>query len=130
LNHGIIAFKLFSTLPKPIFLRSADCLHLVTALDAGFTKICTPDPHQIGAAGALGSSVEVIHLVTNIGPAVGTTHQSKLIPLVIPPPLFVAPPLPKTVGRLCSGDSSAEQAAKTSPAQTTTPTLISANIRL
>jgi predicted nucleic acid-binding protein len=41
-------------LPETIFLRTADCLHLVTALHHGFTEIHTHDVHQIRAASALG----------------------------------------------------------------------------
>lgn len=44
----------FTTLPESIFLRTADCLHLVTALHHGFREIYTHDVHQIRAASALG----------------------------------------------------------------------------
>jgi predicted nucleic acid-binding protein len=46
--------KTFTTLPENIFLRTADCLHLVTALHHGFAEIHTHDIHQIEAASALG----------------------------------------------------------------------------
>lgn len=46
--------KTFTTLPENIFLRTADCLHLVTALHHGFPEIHTHDAHQIQAASALG----------------------------------------------------------------------------
>lgn len=46
--------KTFTTLPENIFLRTADCLHLVTALHHGFAEIHTHDTHQIQAAAALG----------------------------------------------------------------------------
>lgn len=46
--------KTFTTLPETIFLRTADCLHLVTALHHGFGEIHTHDTHQIQAAAALG----------------------------------------------------------------------------
>jgi hypothetical protein len=48
------AAKSYATLPDSVFLRSADCLHLVTALHYGFTEILTFDRHQILAAKALG----------------------------------------------------------------------------
>jgi predicted nucleic acid-binding protein len=48
------AAKTYMTLPDSVFLRSADCLHLVTAIPHGFAGICTFDKHQIGAAVALG----------------------------------------------------------------------------
>jgi predicted nucleic acid-binding protein len=48
------AVKIYSVLPETIFLRTADCLHLVTALHHGFTEIHTHDVHQIRAASALG----------------------------------------------------------------------------
>lgn len=46
--------KTFTILPENIFLRTADCLHLVTALHHGFLKIYTHDTHQIQAASVLG----------------------------------------------------------------------------
>lgn len=46
--------KTFTTLPETIFLRTADCLHLVTALHHGFAEIHTHDTHQLRAAWALG----------------------------------------------------------------------------
>ena len=48
------AAKIYTTLPDSVFLRSADCLHLVTALHHGFTDIYTYDVHQTDAAVALG----------------------------------------------------------------------------
>ena len=44
----------YTTLPETVFLRSADCLHLVTALHYNFAEIYTHDSHQIDAASALG----------------------------------------------------------------------------
>lgn len=44
----------FSTLPEDTFLRSSDCLHLVTALHHNFADIFTHDKHQTMAAKALG----------------------------------------------------------------------------
>ena len=49
--------KMFTTLPETILLRTADCLHLVTALHHGFSEIHTHDNHQIQAAPALGLTV-------------------------------------------------------------------------
>jgi predicted nucleic acid-binding protein len=48
------AAKTYTTLPDSVFLRSADCLHLMTALHHGFTEIYTYDRHQTLAAQALG----------------------------------------------------------------------------
>lgn len=48
------AANVFCTLPPTVFLRGADCLHLVTALRHGFTEIYTHDIHQQKAAPALG----------------------------------------------------------------------------
>jgi predicted nucleic acid-binding protein len=48
------AAKTFTTLPDSIFLRSADCLHLVTAMHHGFTDVFTYDVRQTDAAIALG----------------------------------------------------------------------------
>ena len=48
------AAKTYTALPDSVFLRSADCLHLATAIHHGFGGICTFDKHQIGAAVALG----------------------------------------------------------------------------
>lgn len=48
------AAKTYTTLPEAVFLRSADCLHLVTALHHSFTDIYTYDKHQTAAAVALG----------------------------------------------------------------------------
>jgi len=51
------AAKIYTTLPETVFLRSADCLHLVTAIHHGFSEICTYDKHQELAATALGIRV-------------------------------------------------------------------------
>lgn len=48
------AAKTYTTLPDSVFLRSADCLHLVTAIHHGFTDIYTYDRHQTLAAPMLG----------------------------------------------------------------------------
>jgi predicted nucleic acid-binding protein len=48
------AAKTYTTLPDTVFLRSADCLHLVTAMHHGFTDIYTYDTRQTDAAVALG----------------------------------------------------------------------------
>jgi predicted nucleic acid-binding protein len=48
------AVKVYTTLPEGVFLRTADCLHLVTALHHGFSEIHTHDAHQARAASALG----------------------------------------------------------------------------
>lgn len=48
------AAQTYTTLPDTVFLRSADCLHLVTALHHNFAQIHTYDLHQTRAAPALG----------------------------------------------------------------------------
>ncbi len=48
------AAQAYLTLPETIFLRSSDCLHLVTALHYNFAEIHTYDHHQTKAASALG----------------------------------------------------------------------------
>ena len=48
------ASRTYVTLPDTIFLRTADCLHLVTAVHHGFAEILTYDTHQTTAAPALG----------------------------------------------------------------------------
>lgn len=55
-DHDILeaAAKTFATLPPAVFLRSADCIHLVTALRHNFDEIYSYDAHQIAAAAQLG----------------------------------------------------------------------------
>jgi predicted nucleic acid-binding protein len=48
------AARTYTTLPDTVVLRSADCLHLVTAMHHGFTDIYTYDIRQTDAAVALG----------------------------------------------------------------------------
>ncbi|MEO6245656.1 MAG: type II toxin-antitoxin system VapC family toxin [Opitutaceae bacterium] len=48
------AVKTYTLLPANIFLRTSDCLHLMTALHHGFAEIHTHDSHQFAAAIALG----------------------------------------------------------------------------
>ena len=48
------AAQVYSTLPDSVFLRSADCLHLVTAMRHNFAEIYTYDSRQSEAAGVLG----------------------------------------------------------------------------
>jgi hypothetical protein len=48
------AAQVYTTLPETLFLRSSDCLHLVTAHHFHFTEICTYDSHQSAAAPVLG----------------------------------------------------------------------------
>lgn len=56
LDRAIVegAARTFTTLPSTVFLRSSDCLHLVTALHHKFSEVHTHDVHQIAAAAALG----------------------------------------------------------------------------
>lgn len=49
-----VAAKTYTTLPDSVFLRSADCLHLITAMHHFFSEIYTYDTHQTAAARALG----------------------------------------------------------------------------
>ena len=48
------AAQAFTHLPPTVFLRAADCLHLITAQRHGFTEIHTFDAHQAVAARVLG----------------------------------------------------------------------------
>jgi predicted nucleic acid-binding protein len=48
------AAKTYTTLPDTVFLRSSDCLHLVTALHHNFAEIYTYDTHQSIATAVLG----------------------------------------------------------------------------
>jgi predicted nucleic acid-binding protein len=48
------AAKIYTTLPRTVFLRSSDCIQLVTALHHNFAEIYTYDSHQSAAAGVLG----------------------------------------------------------------------------
>ena len=48
------AARTYASLPGTVFLRSSDCIHLVTALRHGFGDIYTYDTHQSKAAEALG----------------------------------------------------------------------------
>jgi len=48
------AAKTYTTLPNSVFLRTADCLHLVTAMYHGSPEIYTYNRHQTAAATALG----------------------------------------------------------------------------
>jgi hypothetical protein len=48
------AAKTYTTLPDNVWLRTADCLHLVTAMHHGFTEIYTYDGNQSVAAVSLG----------------------------------------------------------------------------
>ena len=48
------AASTFTTLPDNVFLRSSDCLHLVTALHHNFSDVFTHDKHQTAAAATLG----------------------------------------------------------------------------
>jgi len=48
------AARTFVTLPSSVFLRSSDCLHLMTALHHNFSEIYTYDIHQTAAAVTVG----------------------------------------------------------------------------
>jgi predicted nucleic acid-binding protein len=56
LDRAIVdaAVGAYTTLPETVFLRSSDCLHLVTAVHHSFTEIYTYDLHQSKAAPAFG----------------------------------------------------------------------------
>jgi predicted nucleic acid-binding protein len=55
-TSGIIdeTVKTYALLPATVFLRTADCVHLLTALQHGFSEIHTHDTHQFAAAASLG----------------------------------------------------------------------------
>lgn len=55
------ASNAFITLSPSIFLRSADCLHLVTAMHHNFDTIYTYDGHQSNAAAHLGLRAATLH---------------------------------------------------------------------
>ena len=46
--------KTYTTLPGDVWLRTADCIHLVTAMHHGLSEICTYDSHQATAVATLG----------------------------------------------------------------------------
>ncbi len=48
------AAEAFTGLPETVFLRTADCLHLVTATREGFNRFFTHDRHQFTAAPSFG----------------------------------------------------------------------------
>ena len=48
------AARTYQTLPDSVFLRTADCLHLVTAMHHSLSEIYTYDTRQTAAATALG----------------------------------------------------------------------------
>jgi predicted nucleic acid-binding protein len=48
------AAKTYTTLPVSVFLRAADCLHLITGMHNNLPEIYTYDRHQTLAAPALG----------------------------------------------------------------------------
>ena len=56
LNTAIVdaAAKTYLTLETDVFLRTSDCLHLVTALHHNFSEICTYDVRQTAAASVVG----------------------------------------------------------------------------
>ena len=54
------AAKILATLPESVFLRTADCLHLVTAVRHNLPEIFTHDRHQIAAGPVLGVPPVVI----------------------------------------------------------------------
>jgi predicted nucleic acid-binding protein len=54
------AAQVFTMLPKTIFLRASDCLHLVAARQSGFEEIHTHDHHQIAGAKWMGLTTETL----------------------------------------------------------------------
>ncbi len=62
LDSGIMeqVARTYDTLPETVFLRTADCIHLVSALQCGLAEIHTHDRHQALAAQPLGlEAVEI-----------------------------------------------------------------------
>lgn len=57
------AARVYATLPEGVFLRSADFLHLMTALRHSFREIHTHDQHQVAAATTLGVKAVAITAV-------------------------------------------------------------------
>ncbi len=51
------AERIYEKLPKGIFLRAADCIHLATAMSCGISAFYTDDAQQARAARALGLRV-------------------------------------------------------------------------
>lgn len=62
LDGGIVeqVVRTYATLPEDVFLRTADCLHLVSAMRHGFTEIHKHDSHQRDGASALGLAAVAI----------------------------------------------------------------------
>jgi predicted nucleic acid-binding protein len=54
------AVRVYSTLPETVFLRTADCLHLLTAQHHNFIEVYTHDKHQVVAAAAFGIAAVTI----------------------------------------------------------------------
>lgn len=50
----VAAAEIHPKLPEDLFLRSSDCLHLMSAIHYDFDAICTYDTHQTAAAASLG----------------------------------------------------------------------------
>ena len=48
------AAKIYTTLPGTVFLRSSDCIQMITAVRHNFAEIYTYDRHQSVAASVLG----------------------------------------------------------------------------
>lgn len=62
------AARIFASLPETVFLRTADCLHLVTAVQHNLPEIFTHDKHQIAASQALGIVPVVIRSSDRVPP--------------------------------------------------------------
>ena len=54
-NHLLQKLEIYTRrLPADVFLRAGDAIHLVSALDAGFTEIWSNDRHLLAAAAHFG----------------------------------------------------------------------------
>lgn len=70
----------YSHLSSKIFLRSADCLHLVSARRAGFSEVYSNDRHLLNAASHFGLKGKKLSRKE-----VASRHSKRVIPKQLPP---------------------------------------------